>query len=115
MKIEIGKTYVTRGGVVVGPLKAVGFSAQYPFGLDDTDALALAGLRSPEWMADGRYYDTAHEHQNDLVKEAGVPAAVTLSIVGTVGEVVDAFFALPQYQQEQMLRALLARGLAGTI
>ena len=76
-----------------------------------------------QWRNGDRIYkDDGENYSNDserLIAEwvdAPVnPAPVTLSIVGTVGEVVEAFFALPQYHQAQMLRALLARVAARPI
>ncbi len=115
MKIEAGEFYRTRSGVLVGPLKAnhgdIYDSGRFPF-IDETSTLP-----QPAWTKDGSWHDfNPDQSPNDLVECTSVivpepvnEAPHVLSIVGTKDEVMAAFFAVPQYLQEQVLGALLDR------
>lgn len=111
MKIAAGKSYLTRDGKIVGPLTVAADGAWAAGFVFEVVNPRPAGISSPAWKLNGSYsaFGDAEGHPHDLVAEVLPVSELTLSIVGTVGEVVEAFFALPQYHQEQMLRALLAR------
>lgn len=62
MKIEAGKKYVLRNGVVVGPLVATG-DTQFPFAAEDAHG------RVRDWRGDGRYAENGAVHSRDIIAE----------------------------------------------
>jgi hypothetical protein len=69
MKLEIGKRYVTRNGIVTPPLTPAE---------DDTDYEFAALIQEPKypdpswvtWLGDGTFLCPDHKHRLDLVREA---------------------------------------------
>lgn len=113
MKIELGKTYRTRGGIIVGPIvqnDGVEWDhRRFPFLADDAP-----GIRAPVWDGNGGYSRSGAAHDHDLVEEVMVTpqvgdGAFVLPITGSKAELVEAFFALPHYLQIAALGSLLDR------
>lgn len=112
-RLEVGKFYLLRNGMTVGPMRLTTAADDVPMRPYAFMAPAVSPSGEdddwvPAWTPDGRYSTIGAHVEWDIVSEAHVaPQPLAVQLTGTKADVMAAFFQLPKNLQQAYLSGLL--------